>query len=143
MQDLDPRVYSAIIQSAALLSRTRGSQAASHGPAGGGAGFHSNAGFNTSLFYTALEWPQSWDPCSQDIHSAVRYGVQVTPQCTQYWAGYTPSHLLTGFSSAAGLQTTLHCCLSMCEGLQAWCCHAHLGMSQRQKVGMWPLRWLA
>ncbi|BDA50111.1 probable helicase SEN1 at C-terminar half [Coccomyxa sp. Obi] len=71
-QDLDSRVYSAIIQSAALLSRTRGSQAASHGPAGGGAGFHSATGFHSSLFFTALEWPQSWDPCSQQIHSDVR-----------------------------------------------------------------------
>ncbi|CAL8465380.1 g4916 [Coccomyxa elongata] len=72
MQDLDPRVHSAIIQSAALLSRTRGSQVASHGPGGGSAGFHSASGSHSSPFCTALEWPQSWDPCSQQAHSAVR-----------------------------------------------------------------------
>jgi hypothetical protein len=70
--DLDPQVYSAIIRSAALLCRTRGSQAASSGPAGAGAGFHSVSGFQSSPFYSAMEWPQSWDPSSQQSHSAVR-----------------------------------------------------------------------
>lgn len=78
MLDMDPHVYTAIIRSAALLCRTRGSQAASSGPAGGGAGFHSVSGLQSSPFYSAMQWPQSWDPHSQQSYSAVRLVTHLT-----------------------------------------------------------------